>query len=354
MRSTKFSLQFITILGVALLSTACSIITGNSTDTNEPEENVVGMANPSAVYCEGLGYTTESVERNGGMDADCIFPDGSRCSAWDLLAGRCGQQFTYCETHDGTIEEGSNIGTCRFADGSSCDEYQYFLGNCSPGDHPGEVSEVILPVKEDAYPIDEQAIEIQNFTEARDYLAAYFLNQFGIEHTEPWLEENITTEDAGPKSTFRYVSGPLTIVMTAEASAPYASMYEIDEASYLVNGFYWEGTLSFDGTIEEIIVYPPGTILSEAQARDAVLAYLGEMYEIKQSDEWVEESFTTTENTTMLRVYTSGNWVVEVEFEPAAPLVSSYMVRVENPSEEILWEGKITLRGEIEEISISQ
>ena len=56
----------------------------------------------------------------------------------------------------------------------------------------------------------------------------------------------------------------------------------------------------------------------------------------------------------MTRVYSSDDWVVEVEFEPSAPLVSSYLVRVEIPTEEILWEGEITLRGEIEEISFTQ
>jgi putative hemolysin len=54
-------------------------------DTEAP---ITGMANPSAVYCEGLGYSSETVTRNGGEDADCIFPDDSRCPAWDFLAGR--------------------------------------------------------------------------------------------------------------------------------------------------------------------------------------------------------------------------------------------------------------------------
>ena len=104
MKRSKTITQIIILLALTLLSTACSIISGDAADSNGPEENVIGMANPSAVYCEGLGYTTESVERDGGMDADCIFPDGSRCGAWDLLSGRCGQEFTYCEMHGGTID----------------------------------------------------------------------------------------------------------------------------------------------------------------------------------------------------------------------------------------------------------
>jgi len=352
MKKNKYLLHLLILLVLIFLITACGVIPADSMALNGLEDNAVGMANPSAVYCEGLRYAYESVERNGGMDADCILPDGTRCVAWDFLSGSCGQEFTHCEINGGTIEEGANIGTCRFADGSSCDEYQYFLSECSPGDQPGEISEVDLRVEEEnAYPVEEETIEIKNFTEARDFLVAYFFDQYGIELTNPWIEEDISLEDANAKSTFRYVSGPLTIVFSAEASAPYAPIYEIEEASYLVNGFYWEGTLSFDGTIEESVVYPPGTILNEYQARDAILLYLDEIYGINAPGEWTEENFSPSENTTMIRVHTSDDWTVEVEFEPAAPLVSSYLVRVENPSEEFLWEGEITLRGEIEELS---
>jgi putative hemolysin len=335
------------ILATVLIFSACSNNTTASIDLEESTENIVGMPNPSAVYCEGLGYPEESVERNGGMDADCIFPDGSRCGAWDLLSGRCGQEFTYCEMQGGTIEEGANIGTCRFSDGSSCDEYQYYLGECSPGENPGEATE-------DVETSEEKVIEIQDFSEARDFLALYFLNQYGIEYTEPWMEQNITPEDAGPSTTFRYVSGPLTIVITAEASAPYPPIYTISEASYIVNGFYWEGTLSFDGTITETIVHPPGTILNEAQARDSILEFIGETYDLPIFGEWTDEGFSHTGDATLLKVFTSDLLIVEVEFEPSAPLVSNYHVIVENLSEGLRWEGEITLHGEIKEISFSK
>ena len=71
------------VSATALFLSACSNNTTASIDLEESTENIVGMPNPSAVYCEGLGYPEESVERNGGMDADCIFPNGSRCGAWD-------------------------------------------------------------------------------------------------------------------------------------------------------------------------------------------------------------------------------------------------------------------------------
>ena len=335
------------ILTTALILSACSNNTTDSIDLEGPTEDIVGMPNPSAVYCDGLGYPQENVERNGGMDADCIFPNGSRCGAWDLLSGRCGQEFTYCEMQGGTIEEGANIGTCRFSDGSSCDEYQYYLGECSPGENPGEATE-------DIETSVEKVIEIQDFAEARDFLAAYFLDQYGIEHTDPWIEQNITPENAGPSTTLRYVSGPLTIVITAEASAPYEPIYSISEASYIVNGFYWEGTLSFDGNITETIVHPPGTILSEDLARDAIVEYLGMTYDLNAVGEWIEEDFYHTADATMIRVFSSDPWLVKVEFEPAAPLVAKYHVTVENLSKGIRWEGEITLRGEIEEIYFSE
>lgn len=355
MKKNKFLLKYLSMLALIFFSSACSIISANSTESNESDENIVGMANPAAVYCEGLGFEMENVQRNGGMDADCILPDDSRCSAWDFLSGRCGQEYTFCEMQGGTIEEGSNIGICRFSDGSTCDEYQYFLGNCAPGDNPGEASEGTVSADED--PSEEEAVEIHNYTEARDYLAAYFLAQYGIEHTDPWMEENITPENAGPSSTYRYVSGPLTIVITSEAAAPYAPMYTIDEASYIANGFYWEGTLSFDGTITETIVYLPGTVLNVEQARDAVLEYLGKTYDLNEFGEWNDEGYSHTDDPTSAlswKTFTSGSWVVKVEYEPAAPLVPKYHVTVENLSAGIRWEGEITLRGEIEEMSYSQ
>lgn len=350
MKKAIYWLQVISMIAIVLFVSACSVVSAGPMGSDELDENVAGMANPSAVYCDGLGYPQENVERDGGMDLDCIIPDGSRCGAWDLLSGRCGQEFTYCEMQGGKIEAGANIGTCRFSDGSSCDEYVYFSGECSPGDNPGEGSI-------DEASSEAENTEIRDFAEARDFLAAYFQAQYGIEHTEPWIEENITSEDAGPSSTYRYVSGPLTIVITAEASAPYPSMYTIREASFLPNGFYWEGTLSFDGTITETIVYPPGTVLNTEQARDAVLEYLGKAYDLNAFGEWTDEGNSHSDDatsTTSWKTFTSTPWVVKVEFEPSAPLVSAYHVTVENTSDGIRWEGEITLRGEIEEIGYSQ
>ncbi len=70
-RKRNLTVYFAVMTAVILLA-ACSTPPGSTT---EPEsDNNAGLANPAAVYCEGLGYTLETVERNGGQDADCVFP----------------------------------------------------------------------------------------------------------------------------------------------------------------------------------------------------------------------------------------------------------------------------------------
>ena len=134
-RKRNLTVYFAVMTAVILLA-ACSTPPGSTT---EPEsDNNAGLANPAAVYCEGLGYTLETVERNGGQDANCVFPDGSTCPQWDFLAGRCGQPFSYCEQQSGVLEEGEgNIGVCHFLDGSFCDEVAFFSGECAVGEASG-------------------------------------------------------------------------------------------------------------------------------------------------------------------------------------------------------------------------
>ncbi|MCK5319682.1 MAG: DUF333 domain-containing protein [Anaerolineales bacterium] len=336
--------NFLKVLGILsitiLFISACSSINPGPNNQEEPDEHIADMANPSAVYCEGLGYSMENVIRNDGGDADCIFPDGSRCAQWDFLSGRCGQEFTYCKTQGFNLEEGTNVGNCRFPDDSSCDEFLFFSGDCSPGDNPE--------------PKEGAAIQILGFSEARDFIAEHFYNHYDIEQRDPWTEQNITPDDAVGSSTIRFVSGPLTIVISAPAAAPGPSMYTIEEASFIVNGFYWEGALSIDGDITESIVIPPATILSEEHARDAVLEYIMDTYTLPSISEWTDQGFTHTNADATVRAFASGSWVVEIEFAPAAPLISSYHVTVHNDSEGIHWEGDISYHGEIDEIRFTK
>jgi putative hemolysin len=92
----------------------------------------------------------ENVVTDAGSDADCIFPDDSRCGSWDFLSGRCGQSFSYCAQNGGMLQEGANIGTCVFPDGSSCSEFDFFEGRCQPGEGAGAEVEEAEPVGTDA------------------------------------------------------------------------------------------------------------------------------------------------------------------------------------------------------------
>jgi hypothetical protein len=92
------------------------------------------LPNPASVYCQGLGFVEETRATDAGQAGVCIFPDQAECDSWDFLAGRCGQERSYCVQQGGSIEEnGTNIATCKFADGSTCPELEYFQGVCQPG-----------------------------------------------------------------------------------------------------------------------------------------------------------------------------------------------------------------------------
>jgi putative hemolysin len=57
----------------------------------------VGMGNPSAVYCEFLGYKYETRKAADGSEYGiCKFPDGSECDAFAFFRGECGKKYSYC------------------------------------------------------------------------------------------------------------------------------------------------------------------------------------------------------------------------------------------------------------------
>jgi putative hemolysin len=340
MKTTIFRKEFAVLLIAMFLVSACASQTPQPANPEQPEETMPGMPNPAAVYCEGLGYQMEAVTRDGGEDADCVFPDDSHCPQWDFFAGRCGTAFTYCSTQGFTLEIEDNIAICRFPDGSFCEEFQYFSGDCSPGDQPG------MAIEEPAQIID--------VVQARDFMAEYFDTLYGIQLFEAWIEQDITPADAVGSSTTRFVSGPMTIVISAPASAPSPALYTIEEASYLSNGFYWEGTLSFEGDVTETKAIPPATILNEVQARDKVIEYVVSTYDLPAYGEWTNQEIPPGDAGLVKRVYTSGPWVITIEYAPAAPLVPSYHAIVDNLSEELRWEGDITYHGEIDEIHFTQ
>jgi putative hemolysin len=82
-----------------------------------------------------LGFEEETRENDRGQYGVCLFPDSTECDTWDFLAGRCGEEHSYCVQQGYELEtnEEGNIATCIFTDGSSCSEFMYFQDECEPG-----------------------------------------------------------------------------------------------------------------------------------------------------------------------------------------------------------------------------
>lgn len=128
----RFRLVSILLLLAAIWLAACASGQGKQEDVKPG----VGLANPASVYCQELGFKEETRENELGQHGVCIFPDGSECDSWDFLAGRCGQENSYCVQEGFELKalEESNIATCLYPDGSTCDEFSYFQGDCKPGE----------------------------------------------------------------------------------------------------------------------------------------------------------------------------------------------------------------------------
>jgi putative hemolysin len=57
-----------------------------------------GMLDPSAVYCEKLGYNFTIATTSEGERGMCQLPDGPH-DAWNFLKGKSGREYSYCKLH---------------------------------------------------------------------------------------------------------------------------------------------------------------------------------------------------------------------------------------------------------------
>jgi putative hemolysin len=98
--------------------------------TDEDERGSVGVPPPAGEYCAKLGYPIEG--------QDCVLPDGTRCEQWSFYRGECGQAYSYCNQHGGTISKKTEdmggwtavYGVCD-VNGKSCKESTFFVtGKC--------------------------------------------------------------------------------------------------------------------------------------------------------------------------------------------------------------------------------
>jgi putative hemolysin len=115
-------------LGFSLMFTAVLFACGGSGSSSS-------LSNPAAAYCEKAGYQYILA------DDSCALANGIACDVWDFYRGSCGQSYTYCEKHNGVIQnvtEKSGTATyeyalCTFSDNSVCLEDDYINGKCKPG-----------------------------------------------------------------------------------------------------------------------------------------------------------------------------------------------------------------------------
>jgi putative hemolysin len=99
-----------------------------------PAKGGAGAANPSAVYCVELGYSS--------FDGNCVFPDGTQCPTWHFYRGKCGEKWSLCAKRGGRIENriekrGSwtaEFAVCVFEVVSECSEQALLEDSCNPGD----------------------------------------------------------------------------------------------------------------------------------------------------------------------------------------------------------------------------
>ena len=82
------------ISGITLL--VVSLLTGSSLQTELLPQPLAGMGNPSAVYCQELGFEYQVVEGEAGQHALCLLPGEKTCDDWAFLQGECGQEYNYC------------------------------------------------------------------------------------------------------------------------------------------------------------------------------------------------------------------------------------------------------------------
>ena len=97
-------------------------------------QNLTSVGNPAAVYCEMLGYRYRIDSSEMGQSGTCVLPDHEACNGWDFLAGKCGQEYSYC------AQQGYDIKTVR--DGKNPYSQEYGVCVTEDGREIGQVTEL--------------------------------------------------------------------------------------------------------------------------------------------------------------------------------------------------------------------
>ena len=72
----------------------------------------MGIANPSAVYCEALGYEYIVESTPEGERGLCRLPGGDTVDAWQFLEGEVAQEYSYCSQKGYEIKTIHDTGKC--------------------------------------------------------------------------------------------------------------------------------------------------------------------------------------------------------------------------------------------------
>ena len=114
--------SFLIFLGTFIFSMILGfgILGSTRTEGLTPPQDFTGMGNPSAVYCQELGYQFKIVTGAQGESGVCLLPEEQECDAWDFLQGECGQEYSYCAQqglntvvkHDGKNGLSSSYAVC--------------------------------------------------------------------------------------------------------------------------------------------------------------------------------------------------------------------------------------------------
>lgn len=216
--------------------------------------------------------------------------------------------------------------------------------------------EVIL-VPEKEKPIQPETIEIEpsdavtvviSHEEARDIAVAYLVEKFSLEAPTEWYSQDQLPEGLLGASDFLYTADAWVVRIKAPVVAPEFLVYSI-EIDNIAVGLRWEGTVDAGGSLEENLLTGPMEVLSPGDARDAAAAYIIAEYGWEQAGEWVEQSMTPIENAGVRHTFTSGPWVLTVDYYAAAPIVPGYHVVADHMTMVARWEGRISAAGEITE-----
>lgn len=129
-----FVLSMVFLLCLVLMDTWNQVF-ADCSQAEEYQDDLIGMANPAAVYCTEMGYEYRVIDEPSGQRGICIFPDGNQCDAWAFLQGKCGQSYSYCEK--------CGYYTQTASDGKNPFSREYAVCVSKEGNRIGSVTELI-------------------------------------------------------------------------------------------------------------------------------------------------------------------------------------------------------------------